>query len=108
MIIWSGLGFLVPAVTLIALVLMESQVEAWKDDPTYYQDHGWPKLVGLLISASIVYGVARFLDARPTRTVIDKETGQEFQLGGGHTFFWLKIEIWSYILAVLGVVFLFL
>ena len=107
MIIWSGLGFLVPIITFVLLVLTEYAVETLFADTSYYQAHGWPKLVAFLIAGAIVWSIGTYLNRKSGRVLIDKETGQEVILRPKHALFFLKMEYWAPILFVLGIIFLF-
>src|SRR5262245_61144370 len=69
MIIWSGLGFLVPVIAFLQLFLTEAAVEGMLRDDTYYQTHGWPKLVAFLIAAAIIWPLGNLLNRRPSRVL---------------------------------------
>ena len=75
MIIWKGLGFVVAVITFLCLLLTEMTVERVFADDAYYQAHGWPKLVGMVIAALLVWATARFLNSRELETRIDAVTG---------------------------------
>lgn len=108
MIIWSGLGFLIPIIGFGCLLLGEAVTESLFQDTSYYQNHGWPKLAGLLIAAALVHLLGTALDRRPGRTMIDKATGQEVTLRGSHSLFFIPMKYWSYVFGALGVLFLFM
>jgi hypothetical protein len=107
MIIWQGFGFLVAVVGIGILALTEYAVRAITNNDFYFPSHGWPKLVGLWLAAAAVYGLARYFDSRPGKVVIEKATGREFVLRKRHSLFFVPMKYWTYILLVLGVVFLF-
>ena len=107
MIVWSGFGFLISMIGFGCLIITEMSTRAFFNDPTYYQTHGWPKLVGFWIAAVLVYLLARTLDRQPGRVVIDKETGKEIILKKRHSLFFTPARYWPYIFAGLGLVFLF-
>lgn len=107
MIIWQGLGFIVAIVAVAALVLTEKSVESVFADEKYYQTHGWPKLLALALSGFIVLFIGKFLNGRKGKVVIEKDTGREVVLKSQHSFFFINVEYWGYILMILGVIFLF-
>ena len=104
MIIWQGLGFIVPLVLIGILALVEAMTEAALHDDQYYQEHGWPILVGFCLTAVVIWRLASKLNARRGRTVIDKATGEEFEIKPRHSLFFIKMEYWPPILVVIGVV----
>jgi hypothetical protein len=107
MIIWQGAGFIVAVVTFLVLLLTELSVEALTRDDSYYQKHGWPKLAGFIIAGCLVMPIARYLNKKEGKVLIEKETGKEVVIKPKHSLFFINVEYWSYILFVLGVVFLF-
>lgn len=102
-IFWRGFGFVVVLLTFAILVLTELSVERAFSDDTYYQANGWPKLLALVISAALVWLMAKGLDRRPGRVVIDKATGQEVTLRSSHDLFFVPLRVWPAILVVLGI-----
>jgi len=107
MIIWKGAGFIVAVVAFLMLLLTELSVEALFTDEKYYQTHGWPKLVGFFIAGCIVLLIGKYLNKKEGKVLIEKDTGKEIVLKAEHSLFFINVEYWSYILFVLGVVFLF-
>ena len=107
MLVWSGLGFLVPVVAFGCLMATELLVEAAFHDDRYYQAHSWPKLVGFVASAAIACVVGRSLKRRLGRVLVDPETGEEVVVGGDHTFFFIPVAYSPPILLVVGLIFAF-
>lgn len=95
MIIWSGLGFLVAVIAFGCLVASEFAVESIFQDDQYYQTHGWPKLLALLVAGIIVWLLGRRLK------------GGEARNRAGHSLFFIPFEYWGPILIVLGFIFMF-
>lgn len=108
MLIWSGAGFMVAVAAFLCLLLTELAVESWFNDDTYYQKHGWPKLFAFVIAGCLVLMLGKYLNRRPGRVRIDKETGEEVMVKSNHSLFFIKVEYWGYILWILGVIFLFI
>ena len=107
MIIWKGAGFIVAVVAFLMLLLTEFSVEKLFADEKYYQTHGWPKLVALFIAGCIVLLIGKYLNKKEGKVLIEKDTGKEVVLKAEHSLFFINVEYWSYILFVLGFVFLF-
>lgn len=108
MLPFSGKGFLVPVVTFGTLVGTEWLVEAAFHDDQYYQIHGWPKGLALVLSAVAVAAVARSVEEPRSRLLIDPTTGQEVMVRfAGHHFLFIPLRYWPALLVLLGVVFSF-
>jgi hypothetical protein len=108
MIIWTGVGFIVAVVAFLMLVLTEFSVEALFRDESYYQSHGWPKLLAFAVAGFIVLVLGKLLNKKEGKVLIEKETGKELVLKKKHSLFFIDIEYWGYILFALGLVFLFI
>jgi hypothetical protein len=106
MILSRGFGLAVVGLTFGALILTELGVESALSDEKYYQDHGWPKLLGLVVAAALVWLLSKHFEKRPARVVIDKATGQEFPLTEKHDLFFVPLRYWPVILVVAGFGFL--
>lgn len=107
MIVWQGFGFLVGVVGLAVLAATQYAVNALTKNDLYYQAHGWPKLLGLWLTAAAIFGIARYFDSRPGKVVIEKDTGREIVLRQAHSFFFIPMKYWTFVLLALGIVFLF-
>ena len=105
MIIWSGLGFLVPVIGCAALLFTGLISEKIAGDAQFVQQHGWLSGVGMLVAAPLTYGFHRLLLLQKGRVVIDKETGHEVVLRSKHSLFFVPVKWWPVVFAVLGVVF---
>jgi hypothetical protein len=92
MIIWSGFGFLAAVIWFGSLLLTQKVVNDAMGDPRFYTAHGWPKLLGFWIAAAICGPLGLWLN----------RDGQQ------HTMFFIPVQYWSPIFAVLGIVFLFI
>ena len=104
MIVWRGFGVAVVGLTFAALLMTELGVESFAGNDAYYQQHGWPKLLALLLAAGMVWLLSNRLEKRPARVVIDKETGHEFAVRNKHDLFFVPLRYWPPILVCGGVV----
>jgi hypothetical protein len=96
MIIWEGRGFLVAVIAFACLLASEFLTERYFADDRYYQQHGWPKLVGFFVAGVIVWGLSMVWKDRLGRAAVDK-----------HSLFFIPFQYWGFVLFALGVVFLF-
>ena len=108
MIIWSGLGFVVPGIAFVCFLVTQLAMTAIFQDGRYYTEHGWPKLLAFWIAAVLVGIIGRSLSRKQTKIYIDKATGEEIVMRPNHSFFFIPILYWAPLLAILGIVFLFL
>jgi ATP/ADP translocase len=106
MVIWSGLGFLVGAITFLLLLIAEYVTESLSRDESYYQVHGWPKLLAFFLAGAVIWPLGVYLNRKSGKVMIEKETGKEV-LKPKHTFFFIRMEYWGPILFGLGIIFLF-
>jgi hypothetical protein len=106
-IIWSGRGILVPILTFLCLLLSDAITAAYFHDKDYYAAHGWPKLVGFLVAAGLVWIFA----PRPAPKETDPDLLPYEQLtppDNEDAFFFVPMRYWPVILSVLGVIFYFI
>ena len=105
-VIWSGFGFLallVPIVTVLATTALANA----SSGPLYSTLHHWPATLGALLGAGAVYLISMRLNANG-RTLVDPATGQSVVLRRKHTLFWLPLQLWAAIIAIVGLVYLVL
>ena len=108
MIIWHGRGVMVFLIAFGCLLLTELFTRAVFGGTTYYQSHGWPKLVGLWLAAGLVYALRSSLGVGRERTLIDKVTGQEIKVSLEGRFLFIPARYWPAILLAAGVVYFFI
>jgi hypothetical protein len=109
MIIWRKWGILVVIIALACFAGSNLAMRAIFQEEGYYQEHGWPKAVAALVAALILWPLGRYMNRSEERNLVDPETGEavKFATGGGNDFFFIPIEFWGAILAVVGVVLFF-
>jgi hypothetical protein len=74
----------------------------------YYENHKWPPVLSLMLSANIIWVLGRYLRKRQDKIVIDKQTGKEMILNQStHDLFFIPMEYWSPIIVVIGLIYLF-
>jgi len=107
LMIWSGLGILVPVLTFVVLLMTQAITDSFLGDGAYTA-HGLPKLMALWCSAALMWLIGSALAKRPGRVLFDPQTGQQVVFKRSHTFFFIHVEYWAYILIAFGIVMLFL
>jgi hypothetical protein len=108
-IVWRGRGILVAAIAFGFLLTTEVLTRVFFHDHTYYQQHGWPKLVGFLAAACLVWFLL------PSRRS-DVSSGEGFQnprttqsvLKERDELLHISAKYWPAILCALGIVFYFI
>jgi hypothetical protein len=106
LIIWQGLGFLAAIIPVLIAVLFEMIFDG-KFGKGYTDRHHWIWGVSMLISAAVLW----FLGTKLTdlgRQLIDPQTGQVVTLRKKHTLFWIPMQYFGIILALAGIVRLFI
>ena len=103
MIFWTGYGIIVPLLGFASLILTEFLSEMWANDKTYYQQNRWLVMVAMALAAVLTTVLYKLLKLRKTRTVIDKETGEEFPLTQPHSFMFVPLVAWPWVFLAFGV-----
>ena len=80
MIIWSGLGFLVPVIAFGVLVATQLTLNSAKG-AGFYETHGWAKLLGLVVAGAAVWLLGTYLHSRPAKTLVEKDTARKSYFG---------------------------
>ena len=89
LIVWRGLGFLVPIIGFACALLTERAANAIARDDTFYTKQGWPILLAMAIAAAIIWPLGRALNR------YDRNA---------HSFFVLPMEFWALACLAVGVV----
>ena len=88
LLIWKGFGILTIFIIGVSMIGVQAVVDnTFGTD--YWSNNAWPLSLSLIISGLICWFLGRYLNSRPGKTVIDKETGEEFQLRKTHSFFFI-------------------
>jgi hypothetical protein len=106
MVIRRGRGVLVAVIAFGCLIATEFFTRGWFHDDTYYQQHGWPKLLGFLIAAVIVWLLLGRRSEEHAGTVV-QATSNAAVLRREDQLFFISVQHWPLILCLLGAVFYF-
>ena len=96
-LIWHGRGWVVPASAFGLSLISEIVTRSVTGSETYYQDHGLPLGLALLISAAVTYAVYR-KTILVTRDEDGRVLGSKSPEWIDHSFFFISISIWPIIL----------
>lgn len=108
MIVWRGKGFVLAMVAFFSLLVTEWTIEYLSADERYYQEHGWPKLVGFWLASVIAYALILTVLKTQERLVVDQKTREKIKLSTSPTLFFIDIKYLPVIFFVLGIVFFFI
>lgn len=99
MIIWSGKGVLAVLVLLVALLIT---TQIWS------ASHEFDIALGaaLILAAVFSWFMGRKWNSAEGKVFIDKESGQEMMVKPNHSIFWIKMEYWGVIFALMGAFFI--
>lgn len=108
MIIWRGLGILVPFATLICTIGVHVAGQAITG---YGEEFGANPLLTAL--SMVLSGLACFVishiisKVKPPRVYIDPETGERVLFKEKHSLFFIDIKYWGFILPIIGLITIF-
>jgi len=100
--IWRGAGGLAILIPIAACLIMNFGTAKAFNETTYFQENLWPKVAALWLTAIVSWFVGRYLNTRPARTLIDRNTGQEVSERLVHDFIFIRLEYWGLIFAAIG------
>jgi hypothetical protein len=102
MIIWRGWGILVAVIAFLGLLAGQLVGTAIFGPAGYERNATWLVGVGLLVAAAVLWPIGQRMNSG-AQVLVDKATGQEVILKPGHSLFFIPVQYWSPILAVIAV-----
>lgn len=102
LLIWKGLGFLVPVIVGGVLIMTVAVGSAVLGEGGMERHALTVMGVGLLLAALALFKLGQRLHRDSDRTVMDVATGQTVVLRRRHTFWFIKMEGWGALLAAAG------
>ncbi|MEK7949437.1 hypothetical protein [Luteolibacter soli] len=100
MIFWSGKGILTLIILLLSMGVSQGVYEFASGLKPPEQDRDMMFACSFLLGAVGNFLFARYLDKKPKRMVIDKQTGEEFALDQDGSLFFIRVRKWTWIFAV--------
>ncbi|MBS1813704.1 MAG: hypothetical protein JSS87_02395 [Acidobacteria bacterium] len=105
MIIWQGRGWLTVLITFAILCLFNFGFDKAYGDG-YYESHNWVIGVGLIVSGAAVWlSALQIKDAG--RELVEPQTGQTVHIRRKDSLFFIPMEYFAFVIAVIGFVLLF-
>ena len=92
MIIWKGRGFLAALIPFVCGVTLQLLIG---DSPIYAG-------IGYIIGGIPVWFLGKKWNSEPGRVMTDNQTGSQVEIKNEHSLFWIKMEYWAAIAAILG------
>jgi len=96
-IIWQGAGGLVIIFGIIAAVLANVFASSFSYEDAYFAHHSWLQALTLATAGVLSWFTGRFLNSRPGRELVDKQTGQAVIEKPNHHLMFIKMEYWGLI-----------
>jgi hypothetical protein len=101
-IIWHGLGPIIPMIVGAVFIAVVYTVDAITKNDSYCSIHYWPKVVALLISAAILWFIGRYI--RTKKFCVGKDTeGKKIYAIQRHSLYYLSFEHWAFLLIAFSI-----
>jgi hypothetical protein len=92
-------------IPILIAVLFEAMFDG-KFGKGYTDQHHWIWGFSMIVSSAVIWFLGIKLTG-PGRVLVDQQTGQVVTLRKKHTFFWIPMQYCAIILAIAGIVRLF-
>ncbi len=99
MLIWSGKGILSVLVLLLTFTLLVSVL------PKSYFSYAFS--LPFFVAGVFSWVMGNKWNKKKERVVIDKKSGQKFNLKPNHSLFWIKLQYWGPVFIILGFLVMF-
>mgnify|MGYP000166731658 CR=1 FL=1 len=103
MIIWSGFGFLAALIPIATLVLGGVLCKWVTGDDTLYDNNLLLRLFSFGLASLLVWFLGKRLNGRPGKILIDPATGQPVILKQRHSLFFIPMEYWAFVIALIAI-----
>jgi hypothetical protein len=94
MIVWSGRGILSALVFILSLISFNSLLPM--------QQSGSGLIGSLFVAAAFSWFMGKKWNEQEGQVLMDKASGKEFMVKPNHSLFWIKMQYWGIIFALLG------
>lgn len=102
MLVWQGWGITAVLFPLVFVLIMESLIGSPLGS-NLYGAKIWSVPLACILSAIPVFILGNKLNKKPGRIVVDQETNEVIELKTKHTFFWVPLQYWSFIIVGISV-----
>ena len=83
------------------MLLLDAATGGRHQDPKYFKDNEWPRIVAGLLAAVSIYLLGLYLNRSPGKRYLDMETYEEVEFRPRHTLFFINMEYWGPIVAII-------
>lgn len=97
-VIWNGLGCLVIPVVVVGVILAGAIRQ-------FAPNQWWLQLVAVAFTSACIFGLGLILNRR--KPVARDEWGNTMTVQEDHSLYWIPVQYWSAIVAIIGVVLVF-
>ena len=97
--VWTGWGILVPVLTVAVFFAAMSSLESLQLVEAY--ESFWVSLWFTALAAALFFLGRKLNDSSNDKVLVDPETGEQHLHKIRHTFFWIPIQWWSAVVAVM-------
>jgi hypothetical protein len=103
-LIFTGAGILVPVFAFLGFWFLRDFLDyTLFHQPGYYAAHGWAHFLSSVIAGAACYALGTFLSRPTNKVIVDKTTGEEQPLRNYHTFFFIPMQWWAFIIVAIGI-----
>ncbi|MCM3700725.1 hypothetical protein [Paenibacillus macerans] len=99
MIIWKGLGILNIVIPGVLFFIVNALLSLLGLDLI---DARLPLAFVFIVSGVIIWYIGKALNGDAGKVLVDMETGQRYQMGFGHSLFFIPMHYWGPIGLVIG------
>lgn len=99
LIIWRGLGWLVPVIFIAAIVLSQLSLDSIYGEG-FYTNNEWPKSLAILVCSVVIAYLGYTLNHRKRKVTVGV-VPREITKSSSHTLFFIPIEYWAIIIPAL-------
>jgi hypothetical protein len=102
MVIWRGLGFLVPVIGIAALLISRSAING-VFGKGYFREHDWPMYATIGFASLAIAVLGYLLNYRMRGSVSDPETGEVIGKSPSHSLFFVPVQYWAIVIPAIFV-----
>lgn len=101
LIVYRGLGYLVPVFFVAPLVIIGSLLDVWFDVDVLRSTSWLPLHSLMLLGALLTFGVGRYVNRKPGEETIYEKSGPLRKFFPRHTLYYIRMEYWAPIVLVI-------
>ena len=102
--IWRGLGFIAPLIAVLVVGVVELVVNRFLGDH-YFSEHTWPVLIALALASILLRPIGKWMNNPENTNMnwnLDIRSGDQLEHDSSHTFLFIPVQNWYYVLMLLA------